>query len=101
MSWTFFTNHAHVLFCLASEPELLLREVALRVGITERAAQRIVAELEADGYLVVKREGRRNFYSVRATPPLRHPVEQHVSVGDILSCVLPHVPRGRWARARK
>ena len=87
MSWTFFTNHAHVLFCLASEPELLLREVAERVGITERAAQRIVAELEEAGYVVIAREGRRNTYQVRPGPPLRHPVEAHVSVGHILDVV--------------
>ena len=88
MSWTFFTNHAHVLFCLASDPGMRLRDVAERVGITERAAQRIVAELQEAGYLVIEREGRRNTYQVEMAIPLRHPVEEHVSLGAILGVVL-------------
>lgn len=87
-SWTFFTNHAHVLFCLARDPDLRLREVAEEVGITERAVQRIVAELQQDGYLEVLREGRRNHYRVERDAPLRHPVEGHCTVGDILESVL-------------
>lgn len=102
MSWTFFTNHAHVLFCLAETPEMRLREVAEKVGITERAAQRIVADLHESGYLAVERDGRRNVYQVMVSPALRHPVEQHVSVGDILDVVVgadaPGVNRGRKKR---
>jgi DNA-binding MarR family transcriptional regulator len=82
--WTFFTNHAHVLFCLARDPEMRLREVADAVGITERAAQRIVSELSHDGYLQVKREGRRNKYSLVLDSPLRHTVEQGHTVQDLL-----------------
>ena len=60
--WTFLTNHAHVLFCIAEDPEMRLRDVAARVGITERAVQRIVTDLEGEGYLTVSKEGRRNRY---------------------------------------
>ena len=78
--WTFLTNHAHVLLCLAREPEILMRDVAVAVGITERAVQRIIADLERDGYLVRTRDGRRNRYEVRSDLPLRHPIEMHKSV---------------------
>ena len=64
-TWGFLTNHAYVLRCLAGSPELTMREVAERIGITERAVQRIVAELEEGGYLVRAKEGRRNRYLVR------------------------------------
>jgi len=83
-SWTFFTNHGHVLFCLATDPDLRLRDVAERVGITERAAQRIVKDLEDGGYVTIAKVGRRNHYRVHADLPLRHPVEEHRSVGDLV-----------------
>ncbi len=82
--WTFFTNHAHVLFCISADPDITLREVALRVGITERATQRIVAELEHSGYLRHERKGRRNHYELVSDIPLRHDIESHVTIGDIL-----------------
>jgi len=84
-SWTFLSNHTHVLLCLASEPECRLRDVATRVGITERAVQRIVAELEEGGYLSRVRVGRRNRYEVHEGKPLRHPIESHRDVGALLS----------------
>jgi len=82
--WTIFTNHAHVLFCISEDPDATLRAVAMRVGITERAAQRIVAELEESGYLKHERRGRRNHYQVMTELPLRHDIESHVSLGDII-----------------
>jgi hypothetical protein len=85
--WTFLTNHAHVLLTLAGDPEMVMRDVALKVGITERAVQRIVAELEEDGYLVRHREGRRNRYDIRADLPLRHPVERHQKISALLALV--------------
>ena len=85
--WTFLTNHAHVLICLAREPELTLRAVALKVGITERAVQRIVAELEGAGVLHRTRDGRRNRYEIVLQVPLRHELEAHRTVGDLLSLV--------------
>ncbi|WP_163780451.1 helix-turn-helix transcriptional regulator [Myxococcus vastator] len=86
-SWTFLTNHAHVLLCIAADPEVRLRDVASRVGITERAVQRIVSDLEEGGYLQREREGRRNHYTVRADLPLRHPVERHRSVASLIALV--------------
>lgn len=83
--WTFFTNHAHVLFCIAADPGIRLRDVAGRVGVTERAAQRIVAELVEAGYLQRARDGRRNRYQVRPDLPLRHPVEHDHRIGEILA----------------
>lgn len=86
--WTFLSNHAHVLLCLAEEPQPPLRDVARLVGITERSVQRIVSDLEEAGYLVREREGRRNRYEVRRALPLRHPIEQHRRVGDLIDMVL-------------
>ncbi|KPK16570.1 MAG: hypothetical protein AMJ62_05065 [Myxococcales bacterium SG8_38] len=87
-SWTFLTNHSHVLLCLAQDPEARMRDVAERVGITERAVQRIVSELEAAGYLVRSREGRRNRYEVKGDLPLRHPVEGHRNLDALIKLIL-------------
>ena len=83
-SWTFLTNHAHVLLCIHRDPAIRLREVATLVGITERAAQKIVADLAEAGYLAVERVGRRNQYTVRPRQPLRHPLERTHLVGELL-----------------
>lgn len=82
--WTFLTNHAHVLLCIAENPDVRLRDVAEQVAITERAAQRIVAELEKAGYLSHERIGRRNRYQVHAELPLRHTLENHLEIGALL-----------------
>jgi DNA-binding IclR family transcriptional regulator len=89
-AWTFLTNHAHVLICLDLEGDLPLRVVAARVGITERAVQRIVADLEEAGILRRQRSGRRNVYQIHARKPLRHPLEAHRRVEDLLR--LMHKP---------
>jgi DNA-binding transcriptional ArsR family regulator len=92
--WTFLTNHAHVLFCLVDDAEVRLRDVATRVGITERAVQRIVSDLEEAGYVTRSRIGRRNRYDVHADRPLRHPIEAHRDVKALLDLVLrPRRPR--------
>lgn len=83
--WTFLTNHAHVLICLAQDPLARMREVARAVGVTERAVQRIVADLEAEGYLVRTRSGRRNRYEVNGDKHLRHPIEAHRPVAELLA----------------
>lgn len=83
-NWTFLTNHAHVLNCIAADPDIRLRDVADRVGITERAAQLIVSDLVAGGYLTRTRVGRRNRYEVHREQPMRHPVEQDHEVGELL-----------------
>lgn len=86
-SWTFLSNHAHVLLVLAAAPEARLRDVAERVRITERAVQKIVAELEAAGALSRQRDGRRNRYEVHGERALRHPVEAHCKIADLIRMV--------------
>lgn len=85
--WTFLTNHSHVLILLYSEPDLSLREVSIRVGITERAVQRIVQDLEDSGYLSHEKVGRKNRYAVATALALRHPVEAHRKIGDLLHLI--------------
>ncbi len=88
-SWTFLTNHSHVLICLSRDPLMRLRDIAVQVGITERAVQRIVADLEAGEVITRIREGRRNRYEVHPDRPLRHPIEAHCTVADLMQVVLP------------
>lgn len=82
--WNFLTNHTHVLLCLERDPSLRMRDIAAQVGITERAVQRIIAELEKSGYLERTREGRRNEYTISRTKRLRHPLEQDTRIGQLL-----------------
>ncbi len=96
-SWTFLSNHAHVLVCLALDPDARLRDVALSVGITERAVQKIVSDLEEAGVIVRERTGRRNSYRLDLDAPLRHALESHRTVGTLLSLVLD---RARLKRVR-
>jgi len=86
--WTFFSNYAHVLVCLAESPEATLREVAARVGITERSAQRIITHLDEAGILQREKNGRRNSYVIDTSAHLRHPLEVHCTVGEMLKTVL-------------
>ena len=86
-SWTFLTNHAHILLCLAQNPSERIRDIAAAVGITERAVQRIIVELEADGYLEHSRDGRRNVYKVFSRKPLRHSVEKHRQVHGLIQLI--------------
>ena len=82
--WTFLTNHAQVLVCIARDPGVRLREIGDRVGITERAAYRIVAELADAGYIARERNGRRNRYTINALSPLPDPIAREQNVGDLL-----------------
>lgn len=86
-TWTFLTNHAHVLLCLAKNPSERIRDIAAEVGITERAVQRIISELEEDGYLEHHRDGRRNVYKVFSRKPLRHSIEKHRQVHDLIRLI--------------
>jgi DNA-binding IclR family transcriptional regulator len=90
--WTFLSNRAHVLICIAQEPGIRLRDLAGRVCITPRAVQRIIGELEEAGYLSRVREGRRNRYHVRMELPLRRPVGARCGVGDLLDPILKSDP---------
>jgi len=85
--WTFFSNHAHVLLSLDAPEDKVLRDVALEVGITERAVQGIVADLEAAGVITRYKEGRCNRYKINRKVKLRHAIESHRSVGDLLDFV--------------
>ena len=90
--WPFLTNHAHVLLCLADAPEARLREVAVRIGITERAVQRIVSELVQSGCLTRTRSGRRNRYQIHGEKVLGLPIGPERSVGDLIAMVFEDSP---------
>ncbi len=92
-TWTFLTNHAHVLICIADEPDIRGRDIAERVGITERAAQAIVADLVAAGYVRRRRAGRRNRYSVNLDGPMRHPLDQGHTIREFCTAL------GHWPGA--
>jgi predicted ArsR family transcriptional regulator len=81
------TNHSHVLLLLASDADLVLREVAATVGITERAVQRIIQDLVAEGFVERERVGRKNRYRVLTEQPLRHPIEAHRKIGDLIDLI--------------
>jgi DNA-binding MarR family transcriptional regulator len=86
--WTFFSNYAHVLVCLADNPQARLRDIADQVGVTERTAMRLVTELEEANILQRLKHGRRNRYVINTDAHLRHPVESHCTVGELLATVL-------------
>ena len=85
--WTFLTNHSHVLLLLSRDSSLVLREVAWQIGITERAVQRILADLEADGFIEREKIGRKNQYRILTKQPLRHPIESHRTIGDLIRLI--------------
>lgn len=87
-TWTFLSNHAHVLLLIARDPEIRLRDVADKVGITERAVQRIVSDLEGGQYIERERSGRRNHYRVHPELPLRHPIEAHRRIGNLIALIV-------------
>jgi DNA-binding transcriptional ArsR family regulator len=85
--WTFLTNHLHVLILLSRNPSVVLRNVALQVKITERAVQRIIADLEVGGYIEREKVGRQNHYRIRVDQPLRHAIGSHLKIGDLLALI--------------
>jgi predicted ArsR family transcriptional regulator len=85
--WTFLTNHAHVLVLLAQNPSIILREVAATIGITERAVQKIIADLEGEGFIIREKVGRQNHYRINRDANLKHPVEAHRTIGDLLRII--------------
>lgn len=97
--WTFLSNNAQVLVCIARDPDVTIREVAAQVGITERATHRLLAQLERAGVVTRYREGRRNHYEIDVSKSLRHPLERRRTVGDLLRALLePADARALWAR---
>lgn len=85
--WTLFSNHGHVLICLVKNPTQRLRDVAMEVGITERAVQKIVRDLQDVGMLSITKDGRRNRYRIDKTQPLRHALEAHCTIADLVNFV--------------
>ncbi len=85
MSVDLLTKHAHVLLCVARDPNMRLREIAECVGVTERSAQQLVCDLEEDGYLTRRRAGRRNVYAIHAEAPLPHDLEHQIPVSELLA----------------
>jgi DNA-binding MarR family transcriptional regulator len=83
-TWVFLTNHAHVLLCIARDPRSRARDIADQIRITERATQRILADLIADGYVTRTKVGRRNHYTINPRGHLRHPVLRELSIGPLL-----------------
>ena len=99
-SWSFLTNHAQVLLCIAADPGIRLREIGETVGITERAAHRIVSELSAAGYIARRRNGRRNHYSIQAELPLPDPLAREQKIGALLSVLTGRGDRSEDASNR-
>ncbi len=98
--WTFLTNHGHVMLYLARDPQARLRDIAQAVGITERAAQGIVNDLVAAGYVGRTRTGRRNEYTLDLRLQLRHPLECEHAVGELLDVLAPtRRPQGSAPRS--
>lgn len=100
-TWVFLTNHAHVLLSVARDPEIRARDIAEQVGITERAAQRILADLVENGYVTRTKEGRRNRYGVNPKGHLRHPRFRHLEIGpllEILNTSITEAADGRGGR---
>jgi winged helix-turn-helix DNA-binding protein len=85
--WAFLSNHGNVLLCIARDPRIRISEISDKVGIGERAAQKIVADLVADGYVVRKKEGRRNRYEINPRAHLRHPLFADQEVGSLVDAL--------------
>jgi hypothetical protein len=99
-SWNFLTNHARVLLCIARDPGVRLREVAAGLGITERSAQAIVADLTAAGYVAKQKHGRRNRYQIQEHLPLPEPASQEPAIGDVLALLVgKHEAQGNGSAA--
>lgn len=83
------TNYTHILVCLDRDPDMRVRDLAVEVGITERAVQKLLSELVGEGVLSVKKQGRRNRYRVNRRIKLRHPLESHRTLGQLLNLIKP------------
>ncbi len=90
--WTFLTNHAQVLLCIARNERITAREIADSVGITERAVQRIVADLNETGYISHVRDGRQNRYAIHGDRPMRHPAQHGTAIEELLGVLLTAPP---------
>ena len=97
--WSFLTNHARVLMCIAHDPGIRLRDIASAVDVTERTAYGIVTDLTEGGYVVKEKDGRRNRYQIQAHVPLREPITRERTIGELLDVLLgTSSRRGRPAK---
>ncbi len=85
MSWTFLSNHGHVLVQIAKNPDIRVKEIATAVGITERAAQGIVSDLVVGGFVIAQKSGRRNTYSISTDAHLKHPAEANLTIAEFVA----------------
>jgi DNA-binding MarR family transcriptional regulator len=100
-AWTFLTNHAQVLLCITHEPDIRLRDIGERVGITERAVHRIVTDLADAGYITRTRVGRRNVYTVNAQHPITDPIARERRIGELLEVLTDAAPVERRTGNRR
>jgi predicted ArsR family transcriptional regulator len=100
-SWTFLTNHAQVLLAVAQNPDVRLRDVADDVGITERAAQRILTDLVEAGYVHRHRQGRRNHYRINPNAPMRHPAQEGIKISGLLDSLQRSSPQKASGRLKQ
>jgi DNA-binding MarR family transcriptional regulator len=98
--WSFLTNHARVLVCIAHDPGRRLRDIATAVGITERSAYGIVFDLTRAGYVVKERDGRRNRYQIQERTPLRDAISREAAIGEVLDVLVPSNGHRRVRRRR-
>tara|TARA_Y100000590_G_scaffold466144_1_gene640587 strand:+ start:5443 stop:5724 length:282 start_codon:yes stop_codon:yes gene_type:complete len=87
--WTFFSNYGHLIFLLGTQKNLTVREMAIQVGITERAVLRILGDLEKAGYVEISKQGRKNEYKVNRSKYLKHEIEKQCSIGDLIDLIGP------------
>ena len=95
-TWTFLTNHSHVLLAISKTPGIKVREISDLVGVTERAVLRIISELNDAGFISIEKIGRENRYSVTSDIPLRHPLEQHRTVSELLEMLSADGPNDNY-----
>ena len=99
-SWSFLTNHARVLLCIAHDPDARLRDIAASLGITERSVYGIVTDLTAAGYVVKHKDGRRNLYQIQAHLPLPEPASKEPAIGEVLALLIGSRARQQPSEAR-
>jgi IclR helix-turn-helix domain len=99
-SWSFLTNHARVLLCIAHDPDARLRDIAASLGITERSVYGIVTDLTAAGYVVKHKDGRRNLYQIQAHLPLPEPASKEPAIGEVLALLIGSRARQQLSEAR-
>ena len=99
-SWSFLTNHARVLLCIAHDPDARLRDIAASLGITERSAHGIVTDLAEAGYVVKQKDGRRNLYQIQAHLPLPEPASKEPAIGEVLALLIGNRARQQPSETR-